>query len=251
MTFVFLKKTRSHLRSSLTRPAFLRPPFACCQTPLTGFDSGLLILPIKKTGIKPAFFIGGGKGNRTPDLLNAIQTLSQLSYTPVIIFKPLHLSCSVIGFLISPRSLSAPLLDNKTLPLVVKTTFRGCFHPRAQLSYTPVIISKPSHLSCSVIGFLISPQSLSAPLLDNKTLPLVVKTTFRGCFHPRALKGEDSRELPYRFSSYCTKKSECQIKKSIFDIFLFFLRFQDDIIVDDRAVWIAMRRKKYKALNDF
>ena len=88
MTFVFfVKKTWSHLRSSLTRPAFLRPPFACCQTPFTGFDSGLLILPIKKTGIKPAFFIGGGKGNRTPDLLNAIQTLSQLSYTPVIILS--------------------------------------------------------------------------------------------------------------------------------------------------------------------
>ena len=215
MTFVFfVKKTRSHLRSSLTRPAFLGPPFACCQTPFTGFDSGLLILPIKKTGIKPAFFIGGGKGNRTPDLLNAIQTLSQLSYTPVIIFKPSHLSCSVIGFLISPRSLSAPLLDNKTLPLVVKTTFRGCFHPRAQLSYTPVIIFKPSHLSCSVIGFSKSNRGL--------------------------------KQQPY-----CTKKSECQIKKSIFDIFLFFLRFQDDIIVDDRAVWIAMRRKKYKALNDF
>gem|GEM_PF-6566524 len=29
----------------------------------------------------------GGKGNRTPDLLNAIQTLYQLSYTPKTITK--------------------------------------------------------------------------------------------------------------------------------------------------------------------
>jgi hypothetical protein len=28
------------------------------------------------------FCFGGGKGNRTPDLLNAIQALYQLSYTP-------------------------------------------------------------------------------------------------------------------------------------------------------------------------
>lgn len=28
--------------------------------------------------------LGGAKGNRTPDLLNAIQTLSQLSYGPFI-----------------------------------------------------------------------------------------------------------------------------------------------------------------------
>ena len=30
----------------------------------------------------PSFFFGGDKGSRTPDLLNAIQALSQLSYTP-------------------------------------------------------------------------------------------------------------------------------------------------------------------------
>jgi hypothetical protein len=28
------------------------------------------------------FFTGGAEGNRTPDLLNAIQALSQLSYGP-------------------------------------------------------------------------------------------------------------------------------------------------------------------------
>ena len=31
----------------------------------------------------PSFFFGGDKGSRTPDLLNAIQALSQLSYTPI------------------------------------------------------------------------------------------------------------------------------------------------------------------------
>src|SRR5688572_33268689 len=30
----------------------------------------------------------GGEGNRTPDLLNAIQALSQLSYAPVIFGRP-------------------------------------------------------------------------------------------------------------------------------------------------------------------
>ena len=30
----------------------------------------------------PTRLNGGAKGNRTPDLLNAIQTLSQLSYGP-------------------------------------------------------------------------------------------------------------------------------------------------------------------------
>ena len=39
------------------------------------------------------FKLGGDEGNRTPDLLNAIQALSQLSYAPnasaIINFKPL------------------------------------------------------------------------------------------------------------------------------------------------------------------
>ena len=33
-------------------------------------------------GIAASFFTGGAEGNRTPDLLNAIQALSQLSYGP-------------------------------------------------------------------------------------------------------------------------------------------------------------------------
>ena len=32
--------------------------------------------------ISPCILIGGGKRDRTADLLNAIQALSQLSYTP-------------------------------------------------------------------------------------------------------------------------------------------------------------------------
>ena len=38
-----------------------------------------------------AFRIGGAEGDRTPDLLNAIQALSQLSYGP----EGLGFSCSV------------------------------------------------------------------------------------------------------------------------------------------------------------
>ena len=35
----------------------------------------------KKTGADP-IFVGGGKRDRTADLLHAMQALSQLSYTP-------------------------------------------------------------------------------------------------------------------------------------------------------------------------
>ncbi len=41
--------------------------------------------PKKETALSGSLFISprsGGEGNRTPDLLNAIQALSQLSYTP-------------------------------------------------------------------------------------------------------------------------------------------------------------------------
>ena len=37
---------------------------------------------IKKAVIPDGLYVRGGEGNRTPDLLNAIQTLYQLSYTP-------------------------------------------------------------------------------------------------------------------------------------------------------------------------
>ena len=41
------------------------------------------IFKTKKTGFNPVFrFNGGAKEDRTPDLLNAIQALSQLSYNP-------------------------------------------------------------------------------------------------------------------------------------------------------------------------
>ena len=40
---------------------------------------------MKKPRPSPRFLHGGGKGSRTHDLLNAIQTLYQLSYTPSII----------------------------------------------------------------------------------------------------------------------------------------------------------------------
>jgi hypothetical protein len=36
----------------------------------------------EQTTVPAAHFRHGGEGNRTPDLLNAIQALSQLSYTP-------------------------------------------------------------------------------------------------------------------------------------------------------------------------
>ena len=38
----------------------------------------------KSSPIRDYFLYGGDKGSRTPDLLNAIQALSQLSYTPIL-----------------------------------------------------------------------------------------------------------------------------------------------------------------------
>ena len=35
----------------------------------------------------------GGEGDRTPDLVNAIHALSQLSYAPVILARPAGRSC--------------------------------------------------------------------------------------------------------------------------------------------------------------
>ena len=38
---------------------------------------------VQRTGLaRPTCHVSGGEGNRTPDLLNAIQALSQLSYAP-------------------------------------------------------------------------------------------------------------------------------------------------------------------------
>jgi len=53
----------------------------------------------------------------------------------------LPLVASVTRFLNSFRLLSLPLLIKKTSPLAVKTTFRGCFYPCAQLSYNPNTIN--------------------------------------------------------------------------------------------------------------
>ena len=41
-----------------------------------------ILTKIKKAVISDSLSVRGGEGNRTPDLLNAIQTLYQLSYTP-------------------------------------------------------------------------------------------------------------------------------------------------------------------------
>ena len=43
---------------------------------------------------KSGFCTGGDKGSRTPDLLNAIQALSQLSYTPVEASRDCPLPCN-------------------------------------------------------------------------------------------------------------------------------------------------------------
>ena len=54
--------------------------------PVTSSLSGMRSNRLSYT---PAFKIGGGKRDRTDDLLNANQALSQLSYTPSLV---LHLA---------------------------------------------------------------------------------------------------------------------------------------------------------------
>ena len=78
---------------------FLRGP-ASKKTSLAMFDW----LPKQKKHRLLRCFFGGGKRDRTADLLNAIQTLSQLSYTPIItynnerLFKRLeYLNCSAVA----------------------------------------------------------------------------------------------------------------------------------------------------------
>ena len=46
----------------------------------------LSLISQKKDGNSRPFFVGGAKGSRTPDLLNAIQTRYQLRYNPVHVF---------------------------------------------------------------------------------------------------------------------------------------------------------------------
>ena len=46
------------------------------------FDPADVVSGNKKKPPKRRLSVRGGEGNRTPDLLNAIQTLYQLSYTP-------------------------------------------------------------------------------------------------------------------------------------------------------------------------
>ena len=49
--------------------------------------TGVLVpLVYKKERLIPFFFVGGAKGSRIPDLLNAIQTRYQLRYNPVDTF---------------------------------------------------------------------------------------------------------------------------------------------------------------------
>jgi hypothetical protein len=55
----------------------------------------------------PAFFVGGAKRDRTADLLHAMQALSQLSYSPVVLRPP---DSETVGVkMASPRGLE-PLL---------------------------------------------------------------------------------------------------------------------------------------------
>ena len=58
-----------------------------CDGRRKGFITGRRIQKNKKGLLLQTLVLtGGAEGNRTPDLLNAIQALSQLSYNPIITF---------------------------------------------------------------------------------------------------------------------------------------------------------------------
>ena len=62
----------------------------------------------KKSRCSATTLSSGGKGNRTPDLLNAIQTLYQLSYTPKTITERIirieAILVKYLCFLVMPSS---------------------------------------------------------------------------------------------------------------------------------------------------
>ena len=78
-------------------------------------------------------------------------------------------------------------LLKKSAPL--RRLFRR--YSRLACAYSLVLLRKLALLRllyfASVTCFVNSPRFAYASLLINKTSPLVVKTTFRGCFYPRAL----------------------------------------------------------------
>ena len=63
------------------------------------------IVPTKKGHRKGVLFVGGDKRDRTADLLNAIQALSQLSYTPMSWRRPLlyHILCLLSTPFLPPK----------------------------------------------------------------------------------------------------------------------------------------------------
>ena len=81
---VYDKQAPFRLAPAINRTGIHRLPVARL---MNRFFSASLpqYLPIKKRPCRSSFF-GGGKRDRTADLLNAIQALSQLSYTPVNVF---------------------------------------------------------------------------------------------------------------------------------------------------------------------
>jgi hypothetical protein len=70
----------------------------------------------EQTTVLGRHFCHGGEGNRTPDLLNAIQALSQLSYTPGINPGGLDYTRQ------EPRRISKGSIDVKKIELAKKPT---------------------------------------------------------------------------------------------------------------------------------
>ena len=111
------------------------------------------------------FWLGGAKGIRTPDLLNAIQTRYQLRYNPVSIqlwSEPDFTTPSMNVIAARRGDLSAPM------PFCTSVqSFASLAHPRYQLRYNPILIQL-----CSEADFTTPPMNAIAARRGDLSAPM-------------------------------------------------------------------------------
>ena len=82
-----------------------------------------------------------------------------------------------------------PITGAERLLHFVSFTALIAFSDRHAPACLALVVGLASLTLASVTRFVNAPRLLTPPLLINKTSPLAVKTTFRGCFYPRAYDG--------------------------------------------------------------
>ena len=102
----------------------------------------------------------GGEGNRTPDLLNAIQALSQLSYTPGMIPDGVGLTRQ------EPRRISKGSIDVKKFAMAISPTASILQRFVSQIFQPGISVTK-EHFRLRVLR--LSNQTHSLALLAGRT----------------------------------------------------------------------------------